>query len=124
MADEDLILLGHIVNAHGIRGEVLVRSYTADPADIAAYGPLIARGRARTIELKVVRVTDKGVIVRIAGVGDRNAAEALRGVELLAPRSRLPEAGPDEYYHSDLVGLTAMGPDGVVVGRVVAVHNF
>lgn len=128
MADEDLVLLGQIVNAHGIRGEVVVRAFTADPADIAAYGPLVARGRGRgrerSLELKVVRVTDKGVIARAVGVSDRNAAEALKGIELLVPRNRLPEAGPEEYYHSDLIGLTAVAPDGAVVGRVIAVHNF
>lgn len=124
MADEDLILLGQIVNAHGIRGEVVVRAFTADPADVAAYGPLLARGRRQPVELKVVRVTDKGVIARIAGVTDRTAAEALKGTELHVPRGRLPDAGPDQFYHSDLIGLDAVSADGTVVGRIAAVHNF
>lgn len=118
------ILLGRIADAHGIRGDVLVHSYAHAPEDVAAYGALSDKAGQRTFALKVVRVTPKGVICRIAGIGDRNAAEALKGTELYVARDKLPAGGDDEFYHADLIGLAAVGEDGAVVGQVVAVHNF
>lgn len=118
------VLLGEIGPAHGIHGEVVVRSYTGLPEDIAAYGPLEDEAGARTIELSVVRVTGKGVVVRILGVADRTAAERLRGTRLYIARDRLPEAADGEYYHSDLLGLKAVSPSGVIIGHVLAVQNF
>lgn len=118
------ILLGRIVAAHGVRGEVLVQSYAEVPEAIGAYGPLGAPAAGRTIELRVLRVTAKGVVARIAGISDRNAAEALAGTDLYIDRAQLPAAGEGEFYHADLIGLAAVGPDGAEIGRVVAVHNF
>ena len=62
------ILLGQITGAHGIRGDVIVRSYTADPADVAAYGPLTGKTGETPISLTIVRVSDKGVVARVKGV--------------------------------------------------------
>lgn len=118
------MLLGHIGAAHGIRGEVMIRTYTADPADIAAYGPLSDEAGVLTFRISVVRVTDKGVVARITGVQDRTAAEALRGTALYIERHMLPAAAEREYYHADLVGLAVLGPDGARIGEVVAVQNF
>ena len=118
------ILLGRIADAHGIRGEVIVHSYAELVENIAAYGPLDDKAGTRTFALKVVRVTPKGVIVRIKGVADRSAAEALKGTELYVARAKLPRAADDEFYHSDLIGLAAFDPDGKPVGRVVTVQNF
>ncbi len=118
------VLLGHIASAHGIKGEVLIKTYTGDPADIAAYGPLYSADGARSFKLKVIRVTAKGVIARIADVADRNAAERLKGTALHVDRAALGEAGPGEYYHSDLIGLAARGPDGRQIGEVKSVNNF
>ncbi|NOT72281.1 MAG: ribosome maturation factor RimM [Hyphomicrobium sp.] len=118
------ILLGQIGSAHGIRGDVMVRTYTADPASIAAYGPLTDKDGARPLTLSVVRVTDKGVVARIKGVSDRNAAELLRGRELYVLRAKLPDADEAEYYHADLIGLEAVTEDGHPFGRVIAVQNF
>ncbi|MFV0295261.1 MAG: ribosome maturation factor RimM [Hyphomicrobiaceae bacterium] len=118
------VLLGRINGAHGLRGDLIVHAYTFDPADIAAYGPLQAADGTRSFDVTIVRVTDKGVIVRVAGVTDRTAAEALKGVELWLPREQLPEPDEDEFYHADLIGLAAVAPDGAEVGTVVAVQNY
>ena len=118
------ILLGRIVAAHGVRGEVLVRSYADAPEDVGAYGRLAAPALGRELELRVLRVTAKGVIARVAGIADRNAAEALAGTDLYVERAQLPAPAEDEFYHADLIGLAAVSPDGVEIGRVVAVHNF
>ncbi len=118
------ILLGRIAGAHGIRGEVLIKTYTEAPENIGAYGPLADESGARSFKIKVVRVTPKGVIARIAGVADRNGAEALKGVELHVDRDRLPAESEGEYYHADLIGLAAVDAQGAAVGTIVAVQNF
>ncbi|MEZ5850846.1 MAG: ribosome maturation factor RimM [Hyphomicrobiaceae bacterium] len=121
---KDRVLLGRIAAAHGIRGDVVVHSFAADPVDIASYGPLGDAGGTRSFKLKVRHVTDKGVICGIAGITDRTAAEALRGVELYVARDRLPDTSEDEFYHADLIGLTAVDPDGVRIGRIADVVNY
>lgn len=122
--DDRRILLGQITGAHGIRGDIIVRTFTADPDGIAAYGDLTDKDGARPLSLTIVRVTDKGVVARVKGVGDRNGAEALKGRELYVLRSQLPESEEAEYYHADLIGLTAILSDGTRFGKVVAVQNF
>jgi 16S rRNA processing protein RimM len=118
------VLLGRIAAAHGIRGEVLVKSYAAAPQDIAAYGALTNADGTQALVLKVVRVTSKGVICRVAGVTDRNGAEALAGTDLYVDRARLPPPPEGEYYHVDLIGLAALAPDGSHIGTVAAVRNY
>lgn len=121
---QERVLLGRIAGAHGLRGEVVVQSYTAIPEDIAAYGALADADGSREFELRVMRVSDKGVVARIPGVDDRTKAEALKGTELWLPRDRLPAPDEEEYYHADLIGLAARDPDGREIGRIVAVQNY
>jgi 16S rRNA processing protein RimM len=116
------ILLGRIAGAHGIRGEVLIRTFTERPEDIAAYG-LLDDGRGHALRIEAVRVTPRGVVARLAGVPDRTAAEALKGASLYVDRERLAPPGEGEFYHADLIGLAAVAPDGRPLGEVVAVHN-
>jgi 16S rRNA processing protein RimM len=118
------ILLGRIAGAHGIRGDVLIKTFTAAPENIGAYGPLSDESGTRMFRLESARATPKGVVARLQGVDDRNGAEALRGVALYIERDRLPEAADDEFYHADLVGLAAVSPDGKPAGEIIAVHNF
>lgn len=119
------LLLGRIVTVHGIRGEVVIDSYTDAPEDIGAYGPLQTADGAREFVVKAARTTPKGgVIARLAGVDDRNAAEALRGTELYVSRDKLPPAEDGEFYYADLIGLKALNESGENVGTVVAVQNF
>lgn len=118
------VLLGHIAGAHGIRGAVLVRSYTAEPEAIADYGVLEDEAGKARFALSVEGATAKGLICRIEGVADRNAAEALKSEALYVPRDRLPPPDDGEYYHADLIGLDAVTEGGVALGRVVAVVNY
>lgn len=118
------VLLGEVGGAHGIRGDVIVRSYAAEPRDIAAYGALETADGKVLPKLSVVRVTDRGVIARFAGVTDRNVAETFRGTQLWIARDRLPKAADGEYYHADLIGLDAVTLDGTEIGHVIAVENF
>ena len=118
------ICVGVIVGAHGVRGLVRVKSFTEEPADIAAYGPLGNAKGARQYSL-VVTGSAKGVLLaRIDGVADRNAAEALKGTELYIDRDALPQPDEDEFYHTDLIGLPALLADGSAYGTVRALHEF
>ena len=121
---ETRVLLGSFANAHGIRGEVQVRTYTGAPEAVASYGPLSDKAGTRTFKLRVVRVTDKGIIARVDGISDRNAAETLKGIDLYVERAKLPVASEGEYYHADLIGLRAVSPDGDEIGKIIAVANF
>ena len=118
------VLLGEISGAHGIRGDVLVRSFTAAPETIASYGPLTDATGAKQFSLGLIRVTSNGIVARIGGVSDRTTAETLRGTKLYIDRERLPEAAASEHYHADLIGLRAIAPDGTELGEIVAVQNF
>lgn len=118
------ILLGEITGAHGIRGEVIIRSYTEAPEDIAAYGPLGSEANDRSFTITVRRAMPKGVVAAIAGLSDRTAAEKLKGTRLYVPRSALPATADSEYFHADLIGLDAIDATGAEIGHVIAVHNF
>ena len=124
MATTDRVCVGVIGGVHGVRGIVKVKPFTADPADVVAYGPLTDRSGKRVIGLTLLSKHKGQWLARVEGVEDRNAAEALRGTELYAERDRLPAPEEDEFYHADLIGLAAVGTDGVEVGTVRAVHDF
>jgi 16S rRNA processing protein RimM len=117
------VLLGRIAGTHGIRGEVVIRAFTERPEDIAGYGPL-SDGGSRTFQIEAARATAKGVVARLRGVADRNAAEALKGTELFVDRHRLPAVEDGAFYHADLIGLAIVDPDGRPLGEIVAVHNY
>lgn len=118
------VLLGRISGPHGIRGEVLIKTFTAEPEDIEAYGPLQDEAGRRFFEIDVKRVTPKGVIAMVSGIPDRTAAEKLGQVDLYVERDKLPPPDEGEFYHVDLIGLQAVDPQGTVLGRVVNVSNF
>ncbi len=117
-----MVLVGLITGAHGIRGEVKLRSFTADPEAIAGYSPLETAAGGK-IEVAKLRAQKDGFIATLKGIGDRNAAEALRGTELFVPRRRLPEPGAGEAYLNDLVGL-AVYQGEVLLGEIVGIENF
>lgn len=109
---------------HGIRGELRVRSFTADPLALADYGPLHAED-GRRFEILDIRLQKDMVVVRFNGVADRTAAEALTGTALFVDREALPDdLEEEEFYHADLIGLAVFGPDGAPIGKVVAIQDF
>ena len=115
--------IGAVASAHGVRGQFKVKPFTAAPRDIAAYGPVWAGDRKLTLQIK--GMTAGGlVIVAAEGVSSRDAAEALRGAALQLDRSALPDAGSDEVYHADLLGLAAESIDGTPLGEVIGLHDF
>ncbi len=120
------VCLGVIGKPHGVRGLVRLRPFTAEPEAVASYGPLETEDGARRLTLMIVGHGSKGELVaRIAGIADRTAAQALKGTRLFIPRDRLPPLDDAaEYYHADLIGLTAVMPDGTPFGTVQAVQNY
>jgi 16S rRNA processing protein RimM len=118
------ILLGAVIGAHGLKGEVKVKTFTRSPETLGAYGPLHTEdGRSFTLTHWRSNRPDEA-IVRFAEVTGRNAAEALKGTELFVSRAALPKAEADEFYHADLIGLRAEDQEGRVIGTVAALHNF
>jgi 16S rRNA processing protein RimM len=120
----DRICVAQIGAAHGIRGEVRLRSFTEDPMAITSYGPLESEDGTRRFEIEALRPSKDLFVARLAGITDRNAAETLTNLKLYVSRDRLPPAKDGEFYHADLVGLAAVTPDGASLGTVTAVHNF
>lgn len=124
MANTSLIQLAVIGAAHGIKGEVRVKTYTGDPLAIGDYGPLQA-GDGRSLVVAQVRPAKEVVVVRFKGVDDRNAAEALNGTVLYVSRDKLSDdLGEDEFYHVDLIGLAVETQAGEPVGTIAAVLDF
>jgi 16S rRNA processing protein RimM len=118
------ICLGQIGAAHGVRGEVRLRSFTAEPEAITRYGALETED-GRVIAIESLRAAKDHFVARLAGVHDRDAAEQLKNVMLYVPRDRLPEpAEVDEFYYADLIGLAVVDLAGQPLGSVIAVHNF
>ncbi|RME14452.1 MAG: ribosome maturation factor RimM [Alphaproteobacteria bacterium] len=120
---EKRICVGALAGAFGVRGEVRLKSFTAEPEAIAAYGPLWSEDGTRSFEVTLVRPIPKGFAARLSGVSTREEAEALRGLRLYADRDALPTLPDDEFYHADLIGLDVFDTGGQRLGRVSAVHN-
>ena len=115
------VTLAVVTGAHGVTGEVRLKLFGEGVAALKRFGVF----NASALTLRKVRDDNKGgAIARFAEVGDRNAAEALRGTELTVPRSALPPLEEGEYYHADLIGLAAVSDAGDALGTVVGVENF
>ncbi len=117
-----MISVGVILGAHGVKGEVKLRSFTSEPTTIASYGTL-ATAAGEQIEIVKLRPRKDGFIAILKGVTGRDRAEALKGTELFVPRERLPQPGKGEVYLRDLIGLTVV-TGGARLGEVAAVHNY
>jgi 16S rRNA processing protein RimM len=120
----DRICVAQIGAAHGIRGEVRLRSFTEDPMAITSYGPLQSEDGSQRFEIEALRPAKDHFVARLVGIKDRDAAEALTNLKLYISRDKLPPAAEGEFYHADLVGLAAVTPDGASLGIVTAIHNF
>ena len=119
--DDDLIAVGRVGKPRGVRGETYVEPWTDDPDERFAAGSVLATDPVGAGPLTVVSASQAGgrLVVRFDGVDDRGAAEALRGVQLVIPAgTRPPLDDPDDFYDTDLIGLTARTPGGVVLGAV------
>jgi 16S rRNA processing protein RimM len=119
------ICVAQIGAAHGIRGEVKLRSFTEDPMAVASYGALESEDGTQKFEIEALRPSKGFFIAQLTGIKDRNAAERLTNLRLYIPRDRLPPTeDADTFYHADLIGLAARTPDGATLGSVTAIYDF
>ncbi|MBI3703544.1 MAG: ribosome maturation factor RimM [Rhizobiales bacterium] len=119
------IRVARIGAAHGVRGEVRLWSFTAEPLAVADYGPLETADGKRRFEIVTLRPAKDHLVARLKGIDDRNAAERLTNLDLFVPRERLPAIEEaDTFYYADLIGLAAVNETGAALGIVAAVHNF
>lgn len=121
---DHLILVGRVAGAFGVRGEVRITSFTAEPLALVEYKTLLKETGQPALTLTSGRPVKGGVVVRTQEVETREQAEALRGLKLFVPREALPEPEEDEFYVTDLIGLAVETPEGEALGRVKAVQDF
>jgi 16S rRNA processing protein RimM len=120
----DPVLMAVIGAPHGVRGQVRVKSFTSEPMALGDYGTLFAQD-GRRFTLRELRPSKTVVIARFEEIADRNAAEAVNGLELFVDRSALPDdLEEDEFYQADLIGLEVRDETGEAIGRVAAIHDF
>jgi 16S rRNA processing protein RimM len=117
------ICVAEIAGAHGTRGEVKLKSFTTDPMAVKDYAPLETED-GTAFRFETIRAGKGHLIAHPCGVHDRAEAEQLAHTRLYVARERLPPPGADEFYHADLIGLSAVNAAGEVIGTVVAVHDF
>jgi 16S rRNA processing protein RimM len=110
------VAIGRIRRAHGVRGELCVQPYAAEPSRYASLRE-VAIGDD-VMRVTAVRSHGEDMLLSLEGVSDRKSAEALRGQELFVPASERAPLPDGRYYVDDLVGLAAVDPAGNVLGRV------
>lgn len=119
----DMICVGAISGSFGVKGEVRLKSFCAEPEALASYGPLSTEDGSRLFTIKLTRPVAGGLGARLSGVTTKEEADALRGVSLFVARAKLPSLPDDEYYHNDLIGLEVRDTGGVLLGTVQTVQN-
>jgi len=118
------VLLAAVIGAQGLKGEVKAKLFTAAPDALPRYS-VLHTSAGRKLKITAFRPIKAGeAVIAFEGVRDRNAAEALKGVELFVDRAALPTTEEDEFYHADLIGLEARDVEGRVLGKVSALHNY
>ncbi len=125
MSSEDrLILVGQIGGAFGVKGEVRITAFTADPMALMTYQPLLKADGTPALTLLSARPDKAGVVARVKEIATKEQADARRGQKLFVTRDALPEPEEDEFYLTDLIGLEGRDPADVVLGKVKSVQNF
>lgn len=119
----DTVCVGAIAGAFGVKGELRLKSFTATPEDIAAYGILVTEDGTQGFEITLIGQTSGALTARLSGIATKEQADSLRGVRLYVPRDRLPDLPEDEFYHADLIGLSVHDTGGAPLGCVRAVLN-
>ena len=122
--NENRVCIGALRGAFGVRGEVRLASFTAEPGAIEDYGELESEDRSRLFSIESLRPIKGGFAARMEGVRCRKDAEALKGTRLFVARDRLPKPDDDEFYWTDLLGSEVHCRSGSRIGLVTGVHNF
>lgn len=120
----DLIQVGRVAGAFGVRGEVRITSFTAQPMALVDYRTLVREDGSPGLTLLSGRPAKGGIVARAKEIETREQAEALRGLKLFIPRSVLPDPEEDEFYVTDLIGLAVQTAEGEALGVVKSVQDF
>lgn len=115
---------GYIEGAHGVRGQIKLRSLLQNPEDIANYDITDESGKLHYKIALERRIADDRFIAHLVNISNREDAQNLKGQKLYIARDELPPAGEREYYDADLIGLPAQDAEGKNFGRILAIHNF
>jgi len=121
---DPLILVARVAGAFGVRGELRITTFTEDPMALMAYRGLVREDGSPGLTLSAGRPVKGGIIARAKEIADRNQAEAARGLKLFIPRASLPAPDEDEFYLTDLIGLTVETPEGQLLGMIRTVQDF
>jgi 16S rRNA processing protein RimM len=120
----ETVVLAAVIAAHGLKGEVRVKTFTETPEGLGGYG-VLSTADGKQLTVTSVRPAKNGeAIVTFAEIADRTDAEKLKGLALSVPREALPALDAQEFYHADLIGLRAEDGEGRIIGLVSAVHNY
>lgn len=119
----DKVCVGAIAGAFGVKGEVRLKSFCAEPEAIADYGPLTSEDGKASFDISLTGAIKNGFSARLSGIRTKEQADALKGVRLYSPRDRLPDLPDDEFYHADLINLQVLDTGGHLLGTVRAVLN-
>lgn len=119
----EMVCVAAIAGAYGVRGEVRLKSFTAEAETIADYSPLTTEDGSRSFDVRITRSIKNGLAARLTGISTKEEADEMRGLKLYVPRDRLPDLPDDEYYYADLIGLEVRDTGGTVLGRVKSVQN-
>jgi 16S rRNA processing protein RimM len=121
MNKTDYLIVGKIASTYGVQGWLKVVSYTEPTQGIADYTPwyLEENGGFEPIDVTEVREYGKGIIAKFVGYDNPEKARLMTGKRIAILRSQLPSLDKDEYYWSDLEGLTVIDQNGVNLGQIV-----
>lgn len=117
------ICVGAISGAYGVRGELRLKSFCANPEDIESYSPLTDEAGDKRFHVALIRPMKNGFVARIAEISTKEQADAIKGTQLFANRDQLPSLPDDEYYHTDLIGLEVFDTGGTLLGSVKMVMD-
>ena len=123
MGPSTRVLVGVIVGAHGIKGEVKLKSFTSNPSSIGRYGPL-QNAAGQIFEITKLKPARDDFIATLKGVTTRNQSELLHGLELFVAREKLPKLHGSETYAHDLMGSDVLLQDGSIFGKLIAMPNY
>ncbi|MEO0607896.1 MAG: ribosome maturation factor RimM [Pseudomonadota bacterium] len=122
-AKRDLVTVAAILGAHGVRGDVRIKSFTADPNALFDYAPFLLESGAVALEPVRARPAKDHFVVTPKLLRQKEEWDQMRGTKLFVPRAALPATEDDEYYIDDLVGLDVYTGGSAPIGRVKAVLN-
>jgi len=125
MTDPDrLVLVARVSGAFGVKGEVRIKTYTDNPLAVLNFRELRRANGLPGLTLVSGRSFKEGLVARAKEIATKEEADALKGLDLYAPRSALPPPDEEEFYLTDLIGLRAESPEGTPLGTVKSVQNF